>query len=103
MDTVTRVRAASLALTLLLVSAAAAGEVLGGLAFVQDDGTLRIHGRTVHLHGIEIPPSREDCRRFERPVRCAQRAALALDFAVDGFVATVMWISALWLGLRIGC
>jgi len=59
---------------------------LSGLAFVQDDGSLRIRGRTVHLWGIHIPPTHTDCRSFERPVTCGSRAALALDFEIAGFV-----------------
>ncbi len=51
-------------------------------AFVNDDGTLRVNGRTVHLFGIHIPETAEDCRSFQRPVKCAPRAALALDFKI---------------------
>ncbi|MBT8446853.1 MAG: nuclease-like protein [Gammaproteobacteria bacterium] len=70
----------------LLASLPAAATEFSGLAQVRDDGSLRIRGRTVHLWGITIPPTREDCRSFERPPTCAPRAALALDFKVDGFV-----------------
>jgi len=53
---------------------------ISSYAFVQDDGTLRIEGKTVRLYGIHIPTTDEDCRTWERPVKCAPRAALALDF-----------------------
>jgi endonuclease YncB( thermonuclease family) len=55
-------------------------------AFVNDDGTLRIKGRTYRLHGVYIPPTAQACRTFERPVPCGSRAALALDFKIQGFV-----------------
>ncbi len=57
------------------------------LAFVQDDGTLEIGGRTVRLYGIYIPPTNRVCRTAIRPVRCASRAVLQLDLRVDRFVA----------------
>lgn len=56
---------------------------ISSYAFVNDDGTLRIRGRTIHLYGILIPPTDRTCRRSIIPVRCAPRAALALDFKVD--------------------
>lgn len=55
-------------------------------AFVNDDGSLRIKGRTYRLYGIHIPSTAQSCRSFERPVQCGTRAALALDFKIQGFV-----------------
>ncbi len=55
-------------------------------AFVQDDGSLVIRGKTYRLSGIYIPKTNYQCRTFETPVRCAPRAALALDFKIQGFV-----------------
>lgn len=55
-------------------------------ASVQDDSTLKIRGRTIRLFGIYIPPTNRFCRRSIRPVKCASRAALALDFKIQGFV-----------------
>jgi endonuclease YncB( thermonuclease family) len=55
---------------------------ISSYAFVNDDGTLRIRGRTIHLFGIYIPPTNTLCRSFTRPVQCAPRAALALDFKI---------------------
>jgi endonuclease YncB( thermonuclease family) len=52
-------------------------------AFVQDDGSLKIHGRTVRLFGIYIPPTERTCRTFMRPVKCAPRAVLWLDFEIN--------------------
>ena len=55
-------------------------------AHVEDDGTLRIRNRRIRLYGIYIPPTSRICRTTIRPVRCAPRAANALDFKIQGFV-----------------
>ena len=62
---------------------------LHSYALVQDDGSLRIQGRTVYLDGIYLPPTERQCEVRIRPVRCAQRAALALEFRIQGFVYCV--------------
>ena len=74
-----------LALSVVLSGVAGARE-LHSYALVQDDASLLIRGKTVHLYGIHIPPTDRKCRANIRPVRCASRAALALDFKVQGFV-----------------
>jgi endonuclease YncB( thermonuclease family) len=78
--------ALALAATLALPASAAAREIRG-LALVRDDGSLRIAGRTIHLYGIYIPPTNTVCRSFEFPPTCAERAVLALEFKVEGFVS----------------
>lgn len=55
---------------------------LSGYVFVQDDGSLRLQGRTVHLFGIYIPPTAEDCFTFVRPPLCGPRAAINLEFRI---------------------
>jgi len=55
-------------------------------AFVNDDGTLRIKRKTVHLYGIHIPKTSQNCRTNQLPTVCGSRAALALEFKVKGFV-----------------
>jgi len=77
--------AALLAVLFLGGSTALLGDI-SSYAFVEDDGTLRIDNKTVRLYGIYIPPTGRDCRTFERPVKCAPRAALALDFKIQSFV-----------------
>ncbi len=67
---------------LLIPLAGFAGAGIKGYAFVQDDGTLRVRGKTIQLSGVHIPDTARTCRRTERPVKCASRAALALDFKV---------------------
>ena len=74
-----------LSLALAAVVPAAADE-LHSYARVQDDGSLRIRHTTVRLYGIHIPETGRDCRTFMRPVICAPRAVLALDFKIQGFV-----------------
>lgn len=55
-------------------------------ARVLDDATLRVGRHHVRLHGIYVPPTGRTCRSNVNPVRCATRAALALDFKIQGFV-----------------
>lgn len=57
---------------------------MSSYAFVNDDRSLRISGRTYRLYGIHIPPTGRSCREDERPVKCGSRAALALDFKISG-------------------
>lgn len=74
---------------LLVTLTFAAGPVaadVGERARVQDDGTLLVNGKTVRLFGIYIPTGQRTCRSSVRPVRCAPRAVLQLDFLVRGFV-----------------
>ena len=60
---------------------AAASEIVS-YAIVQDDGSLRVQGRTIRLFAVYIPPGERICRTAVRPARCAPRAALALDFRI---------------------
>jgi endonuclease YncB( thermonuclease family) len=64
------------------VSASAKAWDLSSYAFVNDDGTLRIRGKTIHLYGILIPATETSCQTFVLPLRCGSRAALALDFKI---------------------
>ncbi|BAU47967.1 nuclease [Sulfurifustis variabilis] len=71
---------------LWLPLAAAQAAELSGNAFVNDDATLRIEGRTMRLYGIHIPNTGQDCATYQVPIRCASRAALALEFRIQDFV-----------------
>jgi endonuclease YncB( thermonuclease family) len=55
-------------------------------ANVNEDGTLRINGKTIHLYGIHIPRTNRTCRSNQLPTVCGSRASVALDFKIDGFV-----------------
>lgn len=71
---------------LVLFSARSPAREISSSAIVNDDGTLRINGRTVHLYGIHIPKTDRTCSRNKIPPFCASRAAIALDFKISGFV-----------------
>jgi endonuclease YncB( thermonuclease family) len=75
--------AAVAALCLAAVPAAADFE---SYAIVQDDASLLVRGKTIRLFGVHLPSDATQCRTSIRPVRCASRAALALDFKIQGFV-----------------
>jgi endonuclease YncB( thermonuclease family) len=55
-------------------------------ANVQDDGTLLVQGKLVRLYGIYIPQQGQFCEQQLRPTRCGTRAAVALEFKIQGFV-----------------
>lgn len=59
-------------------------------ALVQKDASLLIQGRVVRLYGIYIPEPGQFCNTLMRPaVRatyCGTRAAVALNFKIQGFV-----------------
>jgi len=65
---------------------AARARVYESYAHVNRDATLSVRGTVIHLHGVYIPPTGRTCDRTFRPRRCASRAALALDFKIQGFV-----------------
>jgi len=75
-----------LALASLLAASAVSAREFSSYTSVEDDGSLRVGGRTVHLYGIYLPPTNYTCRTFFRPPVCGSRAALALDFKIQGFV-----------------
>lgn len=55
-------------------------------AAVNDDGTLRIKGKTIRLFGIYIPDTERTCASNRFPSVCGSRASVALEFKIDGFV-----------------
>lgn len=73
------------AASVLAASPAVAGE-FRSYANVQDDGTLVIQNKLVRLHGIYIPQQGQFCDTQFRPARCGSRAAVALEFKIQGFV-----------------
>jgi endonuclease YncB( thermonuclease family) len=75
----------AIACSLLLTSPLFAYEISSS-AHVNEDGTLRINGNTIHLYGIHIPRTNRTCRSNRLPTVCGSRASLALDFKIDGFV-----------------
>ena len=90
---VLRMRAALFALLLLAAvpgfgarPAAAGTPPIRSYAIVQDDGTLRVQGKTIRLFGLYVPSSARGCITTLRPVRCGSRAARALELKIQGFV-----------------
>lgn len=71
---------------LVLFACASPAADISSYAIVEDDGSLRVQGRDIRLFGIHIPRTDEACRFNVRPVQCASRAALALEFKIQGFV-----------------
>ena len=69
----------------LWATALSAAEI-SSYASVNEDGTLRIRGKTVHLYGIHIPKTARTCSSNRNPSVCGSRAVLALEFKIDGFV-----------------
>jgi endonuclease YncB( thermonuclease family) len=71
--------------TLLAVGNSQAREFTS-YARVNADGSLRVGSREVNLYGIYIPPTGQTCRTYFSPPVCGSRAALALEFRIQGFV-----------------
>jgi endonuclease YncB( thermonuclease family) len=59
---------------------------ISSYAFVNDDGSLRIKRKTIHLYGIYVPKTSQNCRTTQIPPICGSRAAIALEFKIKGFV-----------------
>ena len=78
--------AVALALVGLLVGGSSQAREFSSYAKVNDDGSLRVGTREVHLYGIYIPPTGQTCRTYVSPPVCGSRAALALEFRIQGFV-----------------
>lgn len=64
--------------------------IIESYAIVGDDATLRVQGRRIRLFGIYLPDTGRQCRTVIRPPRCAPRAALALEFKIQGFVRCIV-------------
>ena len=56
---------------------------IDGYAFVNEDGTLRMRGKTIRLYGIHIPETGVTCKSAFRPPLCGTRAAVALTFKLN--------------------
>jgi endonuclease YncB( thermonuclease family) len=77
--------AALLGLLLLALHADGRSETLHSYALINDDATLVVENRRVHLAGIYVPTTRASCIDRPRP-GCRTRAAAALAFRIQGFV-----------------
>ncbi|MEZ5573910.1 MAG: hypothetical protein R3E64_18130 [Halioglobus sp.] len=70
----------------LLAALPLAAREISSSAIVNEDGTLRIQGKTVHLYGIYIPETSRTCKTYRVPPICGSRASVALEFKINGFV-----------------
>jgi len=52
---------------------------------VLEDGSLMVSGQKIWLYGIFIPLDDYTCRTYEVPIKCGQRALLALEFKIEPF------------------
>ncbi len=59
---------------------------LHSYAAINQNGSLKIKGKIVHLYGIHIPDTNRTCRTDQNPPVCGSRAVVALDRKIDGFV-----------------
>ena len=75
-----------IAAALSLGGAQASAYEISSSAQVNEDGTLRIKRKTIHLYGIHIPDLDRTCSTNSLPRFCGTRAAIALDFKINGFV-----------------
>jgi endonuclease YncB( thermonuclease family) len=67
-------------------TARASADEIVGAAVVLSDASLRIRTTIIRLYGIYIPETGTNCAFFLNPVPCADRAALALETKIQGFV-----------------
>ena len=73
------------ALTASVPVRAGTNDIVGAPA-VRADGSLRVGGNWIRLYGIYIPSTGKQCQTFSSPVYCGNRAAVALDLRIQGFV-----------------
>jgi endonuclease YncB( thermonuclease family) len=71
--------------TLAFSVIAVAAEIVS-YAIVQDDGSLRIRGKTIRLFGVYMPPTLRNCRTDFSPPLCGNRPVRALKTRIRGFV-----------------
>jgi endonuclease YncB( thermonuclease family) len=64
---------------------AAAAEIVS-YALVQDDGSLRVRGKTIRLFGIYMPRTERNFRSDFSPPLCGNRPVRALKTRIRGFV-----------------
>jgi endonuclease YncB( thermonuclease family) len=69
-----------------LVAVPADAYEVSSYAGINEDGTLRIKGKTIRLFGIHIPDTERTCSQNRQPRVCGSRASVALEFKIDGFV-----------------
>ena len=71
---------------LLLLGTPLPAAEIHSYAIVQDDGSLRVQGKTIRLFGVYMPPTERGCRTDFRPPLCGNRSVRALKLKIRGFV-----------------
>lgn len=71
-----------LILALTVVADVECASAISSYAYINEDGSLRIRGRTFRLHGLFIPPTAYTCQRFTTPLTCSSQVSIALDFKI---------------------
>jgi endonuclease YncB( thermonuclease family) len=72
--------------SILAFSAVAGASEIVSYAIVQDDGSLRVRGKTIRLFGVYLPSTARGCRSDFRPPLCGNRSVRALKTRIRGFV-----------------
>ena len=70
----------------LAFSVVAVGAEIVSYALVQDDGSLRVQGKTIRLFGVYMPRTERNCRSDFSPPLCGNRSVRALKVRIRGFV-----------------
>jgi endonuclease YncB( thermonuclease family) len=68
------------------ISGVATASEIVSYAIVQDDGSLRVRGKTIRLFGIYMPRTERNCRTDFSPPLCGNRPVRALKTRIRGFV-----------------
>jgi endonuclease YncB( thermonuclease family) len=75
-----------LAAGILAFSVVASASDIVSYAIVQDDGSLRVRGKTIRLFGVYVPRTGRNCRSDFSPPLCGNRSVRALKVKIQGFV-----------------
>jgi endonuclease YncB( thermonuclease family) len=68
------------------ISGVATASEIVSYAIVQDDGSLRVRGKTIRLFGVYMPSTARGCRSDFSPPLCGNRSVRALKTKIRGFV-----------------
>ena len=61
------------------------GQDFVSYSHVMDDGSLLVSRQKIWLYGIMIPLNDRTCRIYQIPIKCGQRALLALEFKIEPY------------------
>lgn len=61
------------------------GQDFVGNSRVMEDGSLLVSKQKIWLYGIFVPLNDRTCRTYQVPIKCGQRALLALEFKIEPY------------------